>query len=401
MNDEELRKLLGQESSENEDQPNQETSKEDSTESSLVSDTQNSESQPSKPAGASKPKSKKSQSKPQDKPKPKTDLQTKANPKEKEKAKVTPIAPASSSTPPSKSEKKPTISKIPSFIMSDEDSDVPLKDRVFLKDFPLTFKQTILCLAVIALLIGIWSFFCMPFFRIKTINIEGNIVLSDEYILERAGIKYDEHLFSNVSGDLFDILSLDYGNLEDELEASTPYIKNIEISVSFPSTINIEVTERNKVAYIRMPDGYAAIDEEGIVIELMTLDDSVEGHAVITGLDITYARLLEPIGIENSKQYQKAIIILGAILASDINGEQSDYNMFDNVQELRMLPSGEIFLTIVLPNNSTLLVKMDSVETINEDMTWLRFAILEGSIAVLPDGSLDLTGEEYIYRPYN
>lgn len=375
MNDEELRKLLGQESSENEDQPNKETSKEDSTESSLVSDTQNSESQPSKPADASKPKSK--------------------------QAKVTPIAPASSSTPSSKSEKKPTISKIPSFIMNDEDSDVPLKDRVFLKDFPLTFKQTILCLAVIALLIGIWSFFCMPFFRIKTINIEGNIVLSDEYILERAGIKYDEHLFSNVSGDLFDILSLDYGNLEDELEASTPYIKNIEISVSFPSTINIEVTERNKVAYIRMPDGYAAIDEEGIVIELMTLDDSVEGHAVITGLDITYARLLEPIGIENSKQYQKAIIILGAILASDINGEQSDYNMFDNVQELRMLPSGEIFLTIVLPNNSTLLVKMDSVETINEDMTWLRFAILEGSIAVLPDGSLDLTGEEYIYRPYD
>lgn len=375
MNDEELRKLLGQESSENEDQPNKETSKEDSTESSLVSDTQNSESQPSKPADASKPKSK--------------------------QAKVTPIAPASSSTPSSKSEKKPTISKIPSFIMSDEDSDVPLKDRVFLKDFPLTFKQTILCLAVIALLIGIWSFFCMPFFRIKTINIEGNIVLSDEYILERAGIKYDEHLFSNVSGDLFDILRLDYGNLEDELEASTPYIKNIEISVSFPSTINIEVTERNKVAYIRMPDGYAAIDEEGIVIELMTLDDSVEGHAVITGLDITYARLLEPIGIENSKQYQKAIIILGAILASDTNGEQSDYNMFDNVQELRMLPSGEIFLTIVLPNNSTLLVKMDSVETINEDMTWLRFAILEGSIAVLPDGSLDLTGEEYIYRPYN
>ena len=133
MNDEELRKLLGQESSENEDQPNKETSKEDSTESSLVSDTQNSESQPSKPADASKPKSK--------------------------QAKVTPIAPASSSTPPTKSEKKPTISKIPSFIMSDEDSDVPLKDRVFLKDFPLTFKQTILCLAVIALLIGIWSFF--------------------------------------------------------------------------------------------------------------------------------------------------------------------------------------------------------------------------------------------------
>lgn len=381
MNDEELRKLLGQESSENEDQPNKETSKEDSTEFSLVSDTQNSESQPSKPANASKPA---------DASKPKS-----------KQAKVTPIAPASSSTPPSKSEKKPTLSKIPSFIMSDEDSDVPLKDRVFLKNFPLTFKQTILCLAVIALLIGIWSFFCMPFFRIKTINIEGNIVLSDEYILERAGIEYDEHLFANVGGELFDILSLDYGNLEDELEASTPYIKNIEISVSFPSTINIEVTERNKVAYIRMPDGYAAIDEEGIVIELMTLDDSVEGHAVITGLDITYARLLEPIGIENSKQYQKAIIILGAILASDINGEQSDYNMFDNVQELRMLPSGEIFLTIVLPNNSTLLVKMDSVETINEDMTWLRFAILEGSIAVLPDGSLDLTGEEYIYRPYN
>ena len=59
-----------------------------------------------------------------------------------------------------------------------------------------------------------------------------------------------------------------------------------------------------------------------------------------------------------------------------------------------------IFMTITLPNGSTLQVKLADVETISDDMHWLIFAIEEGVLNDLPDGSLDMTDDNRIYRQY-
>lgn len=278
---------------------------------------------------------------------------------------------------------------------------IPLNERTYLDNFPLTFTATLSILLLVSVLLLIFSFIFLPYFRVKQVNIDGNIVISDSEIMEQCNIRYGSHLLSGISGDPLDLLSLDYGNTENRIKAENPYVEDIQISVSFPSTIHITVKERNKTAYIKMPDGYAAVDAEGTVLELVTVVPDDSCHALITGLEVKNAVLMEKIEISDETSFNRAIIVLGAVLASDLNGAESDkYMMFENVYEIRVMPGGNIFLSIVLPNGSNLQVKLDNLDNINEDMSWLRFAVMEDAFSDLPDGSLDMTGDENIYREY-
>ena len=263
--------------------------------------------------------------------------------------------------------------------------------------FPISLRSMLLMILTLMLLILILSIAFHPFFRVKTVKINGNIAVSDDEILQEAGISYDKHLFAGVSGSLWDILTLDYGKTEQKIESENPYIENIEISVKFPSTVNIEVTERQKVAYIKVPDGYAAIDTEGTVLELESVyDESV--HPLICGLDIDSVVLGKKLEAVDDSAYQKMIIVLGAVLAAD--NSSGSYSFFDNLIEVRILPSGNFFLTVYLPSGSELQVKLKSIDNINENMSQLCYAITEGAFEDLPNGVLDMTGEEFIYREY-
>ncbi len=279
-------------------------------------------------------------------------------------------------------------------------SDIPLKEREYLPNFPLSFRGTLFILLFLSVVLLVWSFLFQPFFRVQNIEIEGNIVLSEDRLIEDSGIEYGSHLFKSISGDPLDIIKLDYGHIEDKMIKEDPYIKDIQISVRFPSTIKMKVEERNKVAYIRMPDGYAAIDDEGTVIELVTLDKDDLSHAVICGLEVSGAVKGQKIDIKDEEDYEKALIVLGAIITADMNGGKDEYQMFRNVKEVRIIPGGNIFLTVVLPTDSELQVKLKDVTNINEDMSWLRYAIIKDAFKDLEDGAFDMTGDTYIYRKY-
>lgn len=277
---------------------------------------------------------------------------------------------------------------------------VPLSKREYLPNFPMSFRGVLTVLLCVCVVFLILSVIFMPIFRVRRVEVKGNIVLSKDMLMEEANIKYDSHLWSGISGNIIDIIKMDYGKVEKRMLEQDPHIKNIRITSKIPSTIYIEVEERNKIAYIKMPDGYAAIDEEGTVIELEITQNDGMSHAVISGLEVSGAVLSEKIEIKNENDYKKAIIVLGAILTSDINGEKSEYDMFSNVRELRMIPGGEIFLTIILPTGNEFQVKLKSIENINEKMLWLRYAISKGSFDDLPNGTFDMTGDEYIYREF-
>ena len=279
-------------------------------------------------------------------------------------------------------------------------SDVPLKDREYLPKFPINFKGTLLILLAIAIIELALGILFLPFFRVRNVVVEGNIVLTEERLLSDAGIKYGSHLFSGVGGNPLDIIMMDYGKTEKRMMAEDPYIKDIRITVKFPSTIKITVKERNKVAYIKMPDGYAAIDDEGTVIELATLNKDDLSHAVICGLDVSGAVLGQKIDIKDDSDYNKALVILGAIISADQSGAQGEYMLFENVREIRIIPGGNTFLTVILPSGSELQVKLKDMDTIIENMSWLRYAVISDAFEGFPDGALDMTGERIIYRKY-
>ena len=138
------------------------------------------------------------------------------------------------------------------------------------------------------------------------------------------------HLMGGVSGNILDIIRLDYGKTEERIKRENPYIEDIRVSVKLPSTVDVQVKERMKVCYIRTPDGYAALDKDGIVLELTSFDAKKSVRPVICGLNVTYAELGKQVKISNMNDYKKAIIVLGAILAADNASIGDTYSMFEN-----------------------------------------------------------------------
>lgn len=267
---------------------------------------------------------------------------------------------------------------------------------------PLSGKSIFAIFLAIAVVVMVVLVMFLPAFRVRNATVEGNVALTDQEILAAAGLEYDAHLMSGVSGNIFDILRFDYGKTEERIMKENPYIEDIRITIKLPSTVEIKVKERSKICYIRTPDGYAALDKDGIVLELSSFDSGKDVRPVICGLEVKYAELGKPVVISNMNDYKKSIIVLGAILAADNASVGGEYQMFENTAEVRILPSGYIFLTIYSPSGHLIQIKLNGTESIGDKMAWLLYVFNgDGFDKITVDGALDMTGDEYIFDEYD
>ena len=280
-------------------------------------------------------------------------------------------------------------------------TDPPAESANLRDMIPLSGRSILAIALAAALVIMAVLVIFLPAFRVRNTQVEGNVVLSEQEILKTVGLEYDAHLMSGVSGNILDILRLDYGKTEERIKKENPYIEDIRITVKIPSTVKITVKERSKVCYIRTPDGYAALDTDGIVLELSSSDARKDVRPVICGLNVKYAEMGKKVNIENMNDYKKAIIVLGAILAADNASVGGNYSMFENTSEVRILPSGYIFLTIYSPSGNLTQIKLNGTESIGDNMAWLLYVFNSDAFdKITADGALDMTGEEFVFDEY-
>ena len=277
----------------------------------------------------------------------------------------------------------------------------PPQKRPLSEVIPLSRRGiTVIALAAAIIAIVLLILF-LPAFRVRNAHVEGNVVMTDQQVLRELKLEYNAHLMGGVSGNILDIIRLDYGKTEERIKRENPYIEDIRVSVKLPSTVDVQIKERMKVCYIRTPDGYAALDREGIVLELTSFDAKKSVRPVICGLNVTYAELGKPVRISNMNDYKKAIIVLGAILAADNASIGDTYSMFENTMEVRILPSGYMFLTVYSPQNKLIQIKFDSLDKISDKTAWLLYAFNSDALdAPKTKGFLDMTGDDPTLREY-
>lgn len=263
-------------------------------------------------------------------------------------------------------------------------------EKEYLPDFPYDFKTVLIVLLIVSVLVFIWSVIFNPSMRIDHIEINGNYEFSDEQIMDALDIHIGDHILKPTL------------SRSMRLVRSTPYIIDIDVDVDFPSGIVVNVTERHRLAYIRVPDGYAVIDNEGVILDFQTFDNADDVHPILCGLDLDGVVIGQRTDITESLKFRKMILVLGAVLDADRGSIRNDgYSFYDSVQEIRVLSSGLIFLTIELPDGTILQVKLAGVENIDDNMQWLLYAIRADAFEGLPAGSLDMTDDEKIYRAYD
>ena len=266
--------------------------------------------------------------------------------------------------------------------------------------YRLTRAGVLFIVLVVLLITVVMLFLFLPAFRVREVTIDGNVELTDEQVLEEVGLQYNAHLMSGVSGNLIDILSFNYGKTEEKIRNENPYIADITITIRIPSEVRITVKERRKIAYVSTPDGYIALDRNGTVLELNSGKNTQTVSPVIYGISVESAKLGERVKVRDENSYKKAIIVLGAILAADNATIGDDFNMFEHTKEVRVIPSGYIFLTINTASGKPVQCKLNKTDKINDYMTRLLYLFNSNAFdQVTVKGTLDMTSDEFIFNP--
>ena len=254
-------------------------------------------------------------------------------------------------------------------------------------------------LSMIALIL-VLLFFVHPNFRVQEIHVSGNKRFSTEEILQLADIHKNDLLYSHVGGSWRQIAKLEYGKVENKIRNSDPYIADAKVYPKYPGEVYIEITERRKVAYVAIPDGYAIISEDSVVLEIET-GEVPQGIPEIRGLPIRSAQIGKKLDMTSTEGYDICITVLGAILGSDsAEADQGDgFDFLSHVICVRYCENMTTFIDLNIPNvDHTISVKIGSLTTISDDMTWLRYAVVSGYFEGKTGTVLDMSGRDYILR---
>lgn len=153
-------------------------------------------------------------------------------------------------------------------------------------------KKKKLGLVIILLLLFLSTFIILytqtTFFNVKNVDVIGNSTIEKEKIIMASGLIMGENIFK-----------VNTSLMEDNLLLH-PYIKSIEVSRKFPNKIKIDVLERRELSVISYVNSYIYIDEEGIVLNILSKRKE-DKLPILMGLNIEKVNIGEKIVLNRDK----------------------------------------------------------------------------------------------------
>ncbi|WP_079476099.1 cell division protein FtsQ/DivIB [Marinococcus halophilus] len=112
-------------------------------------------------------------------------------------------------------------------------------------------RRLFIYLAVFFILIGLVIYFQSPLSHIRSIETSGSHFTEKQAIKEESGVQVGTNIWE-----------MDRNVIKNNVE-QLPEVEEAEVSRSWPATVNIEVTEYEKVAYTQAEGAYAPVLENG------------------------------------------------------------------------------------------------------------------------------------------
>lgn len=179
-------------------------------------------------------------------------------------------------------------------------------------------------------LLAAYFFLNSSFFALYKIEIYGNDVVLRDDIAQLSGLTIGSNLFS-------------INTIDAKLKISMhPNVKEVDIKRKLPNTLNIHILERKPLAMVVMPEEYALVDEEGILLK------KVKGTET-EGLNFP---VISQINVNENKRPGDSIITSGLQAALAII-KQTDDSFLANISEI-IAPS-EYSLTLKTKNGVKIL----------------------------------------------
>lgn len=144
-----------------------------------------------------------------------------------------------------------------------------------------------------------------PLFDVKKINVEGNTKVSDEKIISLSGVQ----LYTNI----FKLNKLD---IVEKIKENA-YIEDADVSRKIPSTVIIDIIEREPKYMLQFADSYVYINNQGYMLEIS--NDKLE-IPILIGFttDLSNIKPGNRINIEDLKKMDMVIKIYEATKSNDL-----------------------------------------------------------------------------------
>jgi cell division protein FtsQ len=140
---------------------------------------------------------------------------------------------------------------------------IKIRDRkILVRRFWLVMR---VLLAVCFLAAAVWGlnyFYNSSYFKIKSLGIEGNT-------------HYDEDILGKFTEDIpgTNIFEVNKKDIEDSFRSDLVWVKSVELRKIFPDSIVITIQERNPALIASYKNDYYLLDDEGLILENIGLDD--------------------------------------------------------------------------------------------------------------------------------
>lgn len=133
-------------------------------------------------------------------------------------------------------------------------------------------RRLIFYLSIFFFLIAIIVYLQSPWSEIRSIEVNGNVFLTDDYIIDESGVTEGTNIWS-----------MNGSSVAAGMEEN-PVIEHASINRSFPSTVVIEVEEQSVLGYVQDEREFYPVLADGQVIQ-QNAQNSISNAPLITGFN--------------------------------------------------------------------------------------------------------------------
>ncbi|MBE5821916.1 MAG: FtsQ-type POTRA domain-containing protein [Clostridiales bacterium] len=164
------------------------------------------------------------------------------------------------------------------------------------------------------------------------------------------------------------IFQMSIGNIEKNIEKA-PYIKSVVVKRVLPSTIKIEVEEREIKAYVDYIGAYMCIDETGYCVDSIKKDDKQDNIPIVRGInpvDTTQGFAVgEILNADDNIKVQRVSNLLNLIEKNELDMQILEIDVTDKENVTIVINNGDI--KINFGDMSNMNIKIPFLPKILED----------------------------------
>lgn len=160
-------------------------------------------------------------------------------------------------------------------------------------------RRLVFYLTIFFILISIIVYLQSPLSQVKTIDIHNNSFITDEEIIEIAGITTKTNIWT-----------IDFSNAEEKLRSNS-IIDEVTVERKLPWTVSIDISEKQIVGFIEESAEYYPVIESGEVLENVTYNE-FNGEAPLM-IGFTDKEYLSNIASELSKLPEDVLDLVSEI----------------------------------------------------------------------------------------